>query len=305
MSTEQKPGYPWRKLHKDQGGFEKYLLRLPELEKPFIDHDNPPSQFTSIGIDNYLNWFSALTAYRGVEHASWVYLQLDPRHLIFPSKPVVGTENYVRTRPKRHLPRFASLIRAHSHRDDSCFSMHDLARFMFHEKAAFEALGTRDANYLLLRTEQTTQDNLENVHNKVEEMNKLIKGTAEEYYSQILSIHPDEIPIEDRDLARACLVLEGRERFGRDPYTHLITFNSTCKVAEVYKLGFYFSWKDGVYHRFTNEDLKRIDDQVQEVMIQGFALYLSLKNDPQSVGHYQRLKSILGNLRTDTNHLSP
>lgn len=286
MSLEQRPPFPKNQLFQKEGEFEHYLLSFPDLELPFIDYDNPPAGFTSVGVDVYLNWLGALMKHYKKEPGAFIHLQINPRRLIYPSNPTMGTKGSTTVLASKNIEKFFPLIRTHAHPDLSCFSPEDLGRFMCVKFAFCEGLSTPTANYLLIRTNQTTQDEPEQAESKILGIRKILQKRRWDRRKSNLRL-PEEIPVDDHALLEECIFTRGQKRFGIDHLSYYRTFLVTNLVANIYKLVLYTSKKDGCYTRFSMaETVKQIEDVIKE----GCALYFALKDDPQNAELYQRLK---------------
>ncbi len=262
-------------INTDRGDLENYFVHLSEDdEEELIYYDDLPDSFSSVGMDQYPTWLAMLTEAdpQHRERASFVYLREDPIEFIYPQNPEIGTESEAIPIKTKKPKIFFPLTRVHSHPDTTCFSPQDLRRVLslrgiWFEENEFvsEIVGTPRQNFLLLRTEETEFDEpeeverlLENFQQDAQKMRDAIDNVIRE------SVKGDLGTKEMADLLINCLYQAEKEVFGADYATYLTTIAATHQIAKEHKIGFYVSNHDGLYRRFTDEDLQSIKNKRKE-----------------------------------------
>lgn len=256
-------------INRSRGELEEYFADLGGEREELLHYDELPDTFTSVGLDQYPAWFAKLTEKDPAhnERAAYLFLR-DPIEIIYPTNPEIGTEKSslaVKTKkPKVFFP----IARVHSHPDTTCFSPQDFRRAMgrtgiYFEENEFisEIVGTPKNNFLLLRTEETEFDDPEDVERILESFQQEVERMHNFTYNTIKdSVQGQKGADELAEVLFDCQLQAEEEIFGADYARYYTTIAATHQIASDHKLGFYVSNQDGIYRKFTDEDLQAIRD---------------------------------------------
>lgn len=253
--------FPKEQIFSGEGTLEAYFRNLAQTDtEDVIAYNKSPKEFSSIGTDYYLNWLAELTSKdpKHRERGAWIHIKTDGK-IIYPSNPTIGRFNHVSNNVYSRSNKFAPFMRSHSHPGGTCFSPQDLKRELSDELFIAEALGSRKRNFLLLRTDQTTFDDPQEVSDK---MDNITRDTEKISLEQLITVYNQMIKggipkkVADNTLRR--ISQADLDELGTDYGSYYLTIAATHFAAKEYNLGFYISNKDGIYSRFKPEDLAQI-----------------------------------------------
>lgn len=256
------------------GIFEKDLLIFASRRRGWYDWYHLPQEIQLAGLETYINWLGMLTQKDPERRERGTLIHADIRkpwkRLVYPQNPNVGTYNEVNVwaqiskRPEQFVP----LVVIHSHPKPSTFSTRDISLF---RRKGIHALSTPDENYLVVPTRQSIppqvqEDDLDRdleekaLHSKT---SLILSITVELVRERNLSEY--EISRLGRSFDMA-LDVTGDDLFpvGRAPRSflrYLEGLRQALEIAEGFKLGFYYSSKDGVYTRVTREKLDQAESK--------------------------------------------
>ncbi len=255
----------------EPGSLEYYFNVLPRRDN-FYAYDELPDIISSNSVDQYLTWLADLTKVDSNhrERGTFIILRNPEGKLIYPVNPVIGEERTVD--PSPHMSEkpkiFAPLMRTHSHPSQGTFSRQDLLRAIGSKDFIAEGLGTQGRNFILFRTDQSTMAEPERVESFKDDLEEVYEDIAKAYIDLVrsLPLHPDQIQM----VAKRALEMSVSE-FGTDHIAYMVSHATSLLTADEYKLGFYYSDKDGIFKRFTADSLNQIHQQVSDVWQRAFA----------------------------------
>lgn len=252
---EQTVPYPVELISSSSGDLERHLLNYPE--RGMFSFANLPVAIKSSSLEHYANWFGELTSKDpdNKERGASVYLRTMPRQLIYPRRLATGYNTVLLlTLTSNNIFPLASV---HSHVQNTCFTSPildlsgDLLRvitgYSHNKKKLFDIislLATEKYNYLLLRTQDTPS---------VDD-NKFIAESNAYFHSEdfIMSLYKYLINRYGE------FILSGLDTYRL--VVHSLCLFGTFHFAQQYRLGFYYSQKDGKYNRVTEQSLVEIMD---------------------------------------------
>lgn len=259
--------FPKELIFSGEGTLELYFRTLPE-GIDFVSYDKLPDEFTSVGIEHYLNWLARLTNEdpKHRERGSWLHLGQGDR-IIYPSNPTIGREReVVNAIFTKNFDKFFPFARSHSHSDGSCFSPQDLKRALSMDLFIAEALGTQKRNFLLLRSDQSTFDDPNEIDDKLNGITRDIRRETHRVDTILeASVASGELPREAVDHFSSLLLLAELAEFGTKFPTYYLTVAAALFASDEYKLGFYVSDKAGIYRRVKMADLDQILQKEREL----------------------------------------
>ncbi len=259
-------------------GKERFLTHL-ELENYLLDakdgvifdYEDLPETITSSAIENYGNWLAELTQ-KDPEHwerGAIIHYNNRKRDFVFPSNPQIGRDevySFFSKNPLFNTP----VVATHSHPSNDCFSFWhhgDLAFFLDkideesqHPYVPVSLVATTEDNFLLIKAKETPEmDTYQgnwgyeilrdwNYDPDVKEIRNF--HSLENQYG--IGLPKEEIK---RLFFRAGVSLTcpvSSDRF----FGYYCLFFQNYFAAKIYKYGFYYSRKDGLYKRFSKEELK-------------------------------------------------
>lgn len=248
------------------GTLDNYVGNFDKVED-LPSYDTLPDWITSNKLEVYINWLAELTKAdpEHRERGAFVHYGLKNSKPVFPVNPSLGSKDAVV--PDISLgKKFFSLARVHSHPNATCFSPQDLKRPISGRESVMDMVATQDLNFLLLRSSETE---LVDSTEAKEIMEDIEKETHEKAGIVIRGIY--EL-VESRKMEREFAdYTNGRiyqldlERYGEAFEYYWLTLLTTWHVAEEFKLGFYWSAKDGQYNKMTKETLEKIKIEAMKI----------------------------------------
>lgn len=265
--------FPREQIFSGEGSLELYFGDLVMPGGSFFAYNRLPDEFSSIGVEHYVNWLTQLTDKdpQHRERGAWLHIMENER-IIYPSNPTIGRMGeMVNAIFSKNPHRFFPLTRTHSHPDGSCFSPQDLKRALASPRFVAEALGTQKRNYLLLRTDHTISDSPVEVSNRMNDHAKYIDEMAHKL-DTILDplVVAGDLPRGAADYFRRIMARAELAEFGTIYSYYYSTFAISLFLADEYKLGFYVSDKDGVYRKVKEDDLDQIMYKEEELIERTF-----------------------------------
>lgn len=249
--------YPSKEILVPVGVYmEQSILGMAEGKLP--SYSTLPSAFRSTQTEAYANWFSDLTQADPLkqERGAVPHVKSATKEIIFPSNPDVGKDS-VRWAVSKNRDKFTPTINVHSHPATHALSGYDgdlgtLIGGWGENDDYFHPTGMLATgplfNYYMQRTQETPLEK--------DPMEIYKTGYQHSGYDQFLEVrrYGTELgrELDTRrywdifELAEAKFFYPSFEGFYRSIFDSL-------DVAEVYKLGFYVSRRDGNYVRLTKD----------------------------------------------------
>lgn len=264
--------YPREILRKKPGTLEKLLVGIGQGKPPA--YKDFPDTLSSTQLDPYLTWLSSLTAADPShnERGSYVYYDPAQRNIVYSQTPSQGFyESASETKGVfiKHPDDNTAVIvnSAHTHPRATSFStmeQHggDLSLFAIGVKVDGKVIhlptmsvGTPGDNYLLIHSSESPQLTWEEFAHVITKGYATTPRWKLERYGEALC---KKLP--QTRLARWTLwenvgtILGGTYEGGWGVFSGRL--NDACHLAEATKSAFYYSGKDGVYHRITSDNLE-------------------------------------------------
>lgn len=247
--------FPPEILNPKNGDLEAYIINSAEGRLPSPEHLR--DTFHSIRIESYANWLSDLTkedvAHR--ERGSVLHVEAGNKKIIFPTNPDVG-EDACGWAVSKKRDKFVPTVDVHTHPENFCFSGHDadMTTFMSgwgegvdHFIPVGMLVAAPNFNYLILKSNETP-----NVLDKWTAYDKGYVDNNNEFMD--LRRYGSKLGKELSTSEYWKLFKQAEEaRFRGNFESFYNSFMYTFNLAEAFKLGFYYSAKDGRYVRFTKE----------------------------------------------------
>ncbi len=248
---------------------ENYLLRAKD--GAVFSYEDLPETITSSAIENYGNWLSELTQEdpKHWERGAIIHYNNKKRNFVFPSNPQIGKYEVFLLFSKNHSFN-APVAAIHSHPDNNCFSFifGDLTFFLAkanwqnqYPGAPINLVATTEDNFLLIKTKETpeldpSQESWQWEISRGCDRDPDIKE-IKDFHS--FGNHHDSIGLPEEEIKRLRWIagVDFIHPFPGDKffrYYQLLFQNYFA--AKIYKYGFYYSKKDGLYKRFSKEELK-------------------------------------------------
>ncbi|MEO6508480.1 MAG: hypothetical protein ABIO02_00850 [Patescibacteria group bacterium] len=255
--------FPKDKILKGGTGLLEYYLANLQKSDRLFSYSSLPDSLSAGSSDSYLSWLADLTKKdpNHRERAAFTHLDLSKDTLVYPVNPSIGI--YQRSVAEVGMgKRFFPLQRNHSHPETSCFSPQDLKRVIGDPEFISEGLGTQDKNYLLLRTDETILDDWAVAEEKMESIKEDLQESFDAYRNIFDSLIEHGATQDVINVYKALNYEEDIKEFGTNAMIYYLTHNMTYIVAEKFKLGFYYSDKDGIFRRFTADKLVDIQERM-------------------------------------------
>lgn len=259
---------------------ENYLLGAKDGN--IFSYEDLPETITSSAIENYGNWLAELTQ-EDPEHwerGAAIHYNNKKGNFVFPSNPQVGKHEvslFCSKNPFFNTP----IAVTHSHPDDTCFSLSDLAFFLTkadgqNQRPAvpISHVATAEDNFLLMKAKETPE--MDTQQNSWDYNYEIIT----DYYhdpdvKEIRDFHSFEnqygIGLPKEEIMRlrwksGVNFIDAPSRNEFLTYYHL--FLKNYFTAKKYKYGLYYSKKDGLYRRFSKEELKEyLTEEIRERLL--------------------------------------
>lgn len=252
--------YPNQEMETHTRDLEQIIVNFAEGKR--LLPDQLPSVISASRTEAYANWFASLTSTdpEHQERGAAIHVKMTSKELVYPTNPDVGLDGVgCIVSKKRDVNK--PIINVHSHPYDICFSGYngDLTTLLkgWGEGDDYFILdgmlvATSVHNYLMIKTSETP----------VVEDEWDIKVRAGDLYDydEFLAVRRFKSKLgksmSDGSEDYWPIFEQAEQKFFRESFDSLYnSFIDSLSLAEAYKLGFYFSNKDGHYVRFTKESL--------------------------------------------------
>lgn len=249
--------FPIKEMEKPYTRLEKLLVKMGENRMPDFKH--LPTSILSTSTEACANWYYALTSKDPelYERGDIAHVKKPESKLIYSKNPTFGPDE-CEFKPSKRKDEYDTTLDIHSHKNNSCFSGYngDLDTLISgwgkgrnHVTLKAMVVACPDYNYLMLKTNETRE---EKDRWKIYESIYTVLNLNEFLYS----IHKSNLEKNNRkDYGKAYKTAE-KKFFSNDINTFFRSFIDAYDVAENFRLGFYFSKKDGNYTKFTKQRLR-------------------------------------------------
>lgn len=276
----EKIPFPQTEISTANGDLENMLLKALTEEDAIPSYKNLPSSFTSKGVERYANWLMERTQKDPLkkEQGGALHIKNSTGEFIYSKNPKVGSETTVNPVLTLKRDSFTPAVIVHTHPVPICFSDSDVFNI---NGTIVELIANPEFNYLLIRTDPeilVADDDKSSLRKEADEhaefwdrrLAQLRVDMANRLIQRHISLNvsPEEYA---RDLFDRINQLE-EEEFGVNflSYAHSLLF--TYNVAQKFKLGFYYSRKNGLYKKvdkeFIDENLTARYDHIVDRFIE-------------------------------------
>lgn len=252
---------------------EKYIIDFSRGELPAYTQIS--NTLYTDEIENYANWLSGMTEIdpEHKERGGVLHVRTSDGKIIFPTNPSVGLNScgWVLSRKK---DKFVPTINIHTHPNNICFSSCGgdttiLLSGGFKDEENNYLIPTGmlvsayDFNYLIIKSKETPA-----IVDKDDEYRNSERGP--DYYSLLVKSNLVQNNLRPEERRKLLDKIE-KESFGEESSRFFNRFFYTFSLANVFKMGFYWSAKDGTYTRFLSEEdvesflISQVDKEVEKL----------------------------------------
>ncbi len=259
---EQNRLVPYPELRLEQSAdLKHYSFDIAEGKLPM--YGNLPDGFSAGAIETYANWLAELTRLdpEHLERGAYIFVDRKKGRLIFPKNPAIGLSKVTAIR-SQNTDIFYPALNVHTHPRNDCFSVSIdggdvsllIAGWKERDGLLEDALllASMGDNFFLLRTMDTPRDDTESVYRRA--TTNTMVSLAAETFQNAMSSKAEELSLTFSEFDHRLREAEAKPLLV-DFLSYVIRLIGVFHLSEEYKLGFYFSRKDGQYVRFTKEGL--------------------------------------------------